>query len=201
MKNLLCGDDGTERVLGSNTQTDEEAPEHHPGENRHGPLNILRGVLQVKPHGALRDAQGTKDDDDQLEAVQLPAAIAIRQEAEDELAEARADEGDDVDLGLAVEAAVVGVVVRPVDKGQARQDDIGGEEVVRVREEARGGDGPDLPVEAAVVDDAGDLLALVVVGLELSFLSGGACSVGEGQARVSGGGVDSPRGAGLRPKG
>lgn len=60
-------------------------------------------------------------------------------------------------------------VLGPVDKYQRGQDDVGCEEIVGIREEARRGHGPDLPVEAVGVDVAADLVASVDVGLDGSM--------------------------------
>lgn len=73
--------------------------------------------------------------------------------------------------------------MRPVDKGQAREDDIRSEEVVGVGEEARGGYGPNLPVEAIAIDITADLLSLVVVGL--GKLCQRSVRVGVAEQRVS----------------
>lgn len=44
----------------------------------------------------------------------------------------------------------------PVDEVEGLDDDIGGEEVVRIGKEARGGNCPNQPVEAVSVNGAAD---------------------------------------------
>jgi hypothetical protein len=53
----------------------------------------------------------------------------------------------------------------PVDEGKRGEDNVGRKEVIGIGEEARGGDGPDVPVEAIEIDISTDLVAFVIVGL------------------------------------
>jgi len=89
----------------------------------HGGL-VLRVVHPA--NGALRKSNGTEYDDHQLNAIQTLAAILVGEIAKDDHAHGGASEGQgidgDFDVGLMLGA--------PVHKGQTRQDDVGGEEVV-----------------------------------------------------------------------
>jgi len=84
----------------------------------------------------LSEAYGTKDDNHQFDTVEALSAIFVGQVAEDQLAHGRTGESQGIDRDFDV-----GFVLRaPVDKGQTWQDDVRGEQVVRVCEEAGGRD-------------------------------------------------------------
>ena len=136
-------------IFRPNTQPDKEAPEHDPPKDAHG--------LVVISSRALRQAKCAKYYHDQLQAVKFPPPITVCQVSKDQLAQQRACQGDSVDCSF----MVAGFVSRPVHEDQRGEDHVGREEVVGIREEARAGDSPDLPVEAIGIDVATDLATLI----------------------------------------
>jgi hypothetical protein len=56
-------------------------------------------------------------------------------------------------------------IVVPVDESQRGKDDIGGEEIIGISEEARTRNSPNLPVKAITINVTTDLLTLVGVSL------------------------------------
>jgi len=112
----LGGDDGRERALGADADAHDEAPEERPRQKVHG------GAAAGDEHAvaALGEAQRGHGDDDELEAVEALAAEAVGEQAEADLADDAADQGEDVD-----ERLIVGVGPRrPVYEGQGGEDDI-----------------------------------------------------------------------------
>lgn len=119
-------------------------------------------------NGALREADGAEDDDHQLNAIQTLTTIFVGQIAKDDHAHGGASEGQGIDGDL----DICLMLRTPVDKGQAGQDDVGGEEVVGIGKEAGGSDGPDAPIEAMLVYYGNELFSLAIDGRDVAGVFG-----------------------------
>ena len=97
--------------LGTNTYANshQKSPEQHPAKDVH--------ALLIVSCTALHDSEGSKNDYDQLNAVELLSAELVCQEAEQQHPRDRACQGDQVDVVFTLRGAIQSIDT-PIHEGE-----------------------------------------------------------------------------------
>ncbi len=165
------GDDGGQGVIASNANAHHHAPEDDDAHDGH-----RRRV------GGERLGEGGEDDQDQLQAVHAFATDEVGQPAKADLADDGTARSGDLDGGIGGgrDGAGLALGAMPVHDAQHGGDEVDGEDVVRIGEEADAGDDDRadmVPAEGRLVDlgegqsspligigDVGEVIVEVVKG-------------------------------------
>lgn len=155
----LGGDDGRERVVTTNTDTDNDTPDDKGSRERESVTVSREGLTK-----------GGHNNDHQLDTVHALAAETISQVTETNLAHEGTNRGSDLDTEIEVRGEGAAV---EVDYSQHGSDQVDGEKIVSVSEETNTGDktGADVePAELGVVDLGEGLTATVLELLGIQLL-------------------------------